>query len=115
MTSPQAGSQIVLVDADAVVFADDGVEAEITEEAVDLADSSVMSIVPPVGQTTLIPLWQTNSTGLAVARWCYWSLLCPSVALISGVAPATTTQAATRKARARPDKWMNILGKRLEA
>jgi hypothetical protein len=87
LTSAEAGAQIVLLDANDVLFADGGVEVDVSMEAtVQPTDTPVGGVDPPAGPTlTPLTLWTTNAIGVKVHRWCWWALARGSCARVDGV------------------------------
>lgn len=68
--SPEAGALIVALDATGVVYADQGLEVDVTEvAAVQLSD---VPDAPPTGATVITSLWQTNLVGYRVERFLWW-------------------------------------------
>ena len=76
---------IILLDADAVMYADGGVELDASEHAlVQMSDSPDS---PPTASTTMTSLWQMNLVGLRLTRYLTWQLRrSDSVAMLVGLA-----------------------------
>jgi HK97 family phage major capsid protein/HK97 family phage prohead protease len=69
--SQSAGSNVVLVQPDCILYADDGgVTIDISREASVQMDSAPMN--PPDATVVLRSLWQTNSVGLRAERFINW-------------------------------------------
>jgi len=99
VTSNAAGTNVILVQPQAVLYADDGgVSIDVSREASVQMDSAPMS--PADATTVLVSLWQNNLVGLRAERFINWKRAVDSgVALVTGAAyPAVATPAATRAA-----------------
>jgi HK97 family phage major capsid protein len=73
-----SSSYIALVDADDILLADDG------EAAVDYSNNTALQVVdnPSNGATSLISMFQTNSTAARVTRWINWHARRTSAAVV---------------------------------
>jgi len=69
---------IVLVDADQVLYADDGE----TEISIAKSASVQMSDTPIAGSTSLVSLWQASLIGLRVERWLAWHRVRDSAVIV---------------------------------
>jgi HK97 family phage major capsid protein len=70
LVAAEAGTKLILVDAAAVVVADDGIEvARSTETALEMADTGLA--VPPTGPTR-VSLWQNDLTAIRATRFVTW-------------------------------------------
>lgn len=69
VTSTGADLRVVALDAAAVVFADGGIEFDVTEQAMlDMSDSPA----PPTAATILVSTWQANLAAFRVERTLWW-------------------------------------------
>jgi HK97 family phage major capsid protein len=86
VTSQTAGSMIILVDQQGILYADEGgTVVDVSREASLQMDSAPMS--PTDATTVFVSLWQQNMTGVRVERQCTWARArLASVAHISGAA-----------------------------
>jgi hypothetical protein len=70
VTTPGAGANIVAVDAAAVVYADDGLELDLSDQAsVELNDAPVA----PSAATVQTSLWQHNLVAVRAERFLWWA------------------------------------------
>lgn len=71
ITSQAAGANVILLDAQGILFADDGqVNIDVSREASLQMDSAPDS--PTVETTVMVSLWQHNLVGLRAERWMNW-------------------------------------------
>jgi HK97 family phage major capsid protein/HK97 family phage prohead protease len=71
ITSQAAGSWVILVQPNAILYADDGgVSIDVSREASLQMDSALDN--PPVATTLLTSLWQMNLVGLRAERFINW-------------------------------------------
>jgi hypothetical protein len=77
--------QVTLFDPTDTLYADDGIEADLTEEA-------LINAVGEGGAAVVLPLWQSNLLAVRAIRYLSWQVARPdSVAYISGLAFGGTT------------------------
>jgi HK97 family phage major capsid protein len=83
IVSANSPRQIALIDADGLMYADDGrVEVDVVEDATLEMSSTPTS--PPVAATVYVALWTSNLVGIKVLRWVAWKRAVPgSVAYMS--------------------------------
>jgi hypothetical protein len=72
VTSPNAGANLILVDAPALVVADDGVVLDTSDQASLQMDDAP---TPATAATVAISLWAMNLVGLRVERIINWKVL----------------------------------------
>lgn len=72
VTSPNAGANLILVDAPALIVADAGLDMETSEEALLQMDDAP---TPPAPETVYVNLWQSNLIGVRVERTINWKIL----------------------------------------
>ena len=66
-----AGSNLIMVDASAVFYADGGIEITFTRDAtIQMNDAPD---APPTASTVLLPLWQVNCVGYRILRTVSWA------------------------------------------
>ena len=70
--SPSAGPNVILVDAPAVSVADDGLELDVSDQALVQMDSAPTD--PPTAATIMTSLWQDNLVGIRVERFINWQV-----------------------------------------
>jgi hypothetical protein len=87
VTSGHVGARIVMLDASAILYADAGVEIDMSRHATIALNDAPDN--PVVAATVLTPLWQNNLVGLRAERVVNWKRSRTSaVALVSPVAYA---------------------------
>jgi HK97 family phage prohead protease len=70
ITSEAAGTNVVILDPDRVFYADEGLEVELSKQAMlELADPATN---PPTAATVLTSLWQANLAGYRMTRFVSW-------------------------------------------
>jgi HK97 family phage major capsid protein/HK97 family phage prohead protease len=86
VTSSAMGTNIVLVDASGILYADDGaVTIDVSREASVQMDSAPDS--PAVATTVMVSLWQNNLVGIRAERFVNWARArLASVKYVSGAA-----------------------------
>jgi len=86
VTSSAMGTNIVLLDARGILYADDGgVTIDVSREASVQMDSAPDS--PAVATTVMVSLWQNNLVGLRAERFVSWARArLASVKYVSGAA-----------------------------
>ena len=72
VTSPSAGANLILVDAPALVVADDGVILDTSDQAVVQMDDAP---APATAATLYVSLWQENLVGIRVERFINWKVV----------------------------------------
>jgi hypothetical protein len=70
VTSGSVGARIVMLDASAIVYADAGVEIDLSRQALIQLDSAPDD--PPDGDTVMISTWQLDLVGLRTERFINW-------------------------------------------
>jgi hypothetical protein len=71
ITSQAAGSWVILVQPNAILYADDGgVSIDVSREASLQMDTALDN--PPLATTLLTSLWQMNLVGLRAERFINW-------------------------------------------
>jgi hypothetical protein len=70
--TPAAGNLVIAVDRDALVYADDGLELDQSEEALIELDSAPTS--PPTETTVFTSLWQSNLIAFRAERFVSWAV-----------------------------------------
>lgn len=84
VASPAAGSLAVALDADGVIYSDEGGSVDTSEEAtVELNDAPLA----PTGATIMTSFWQTNLVGFRVERMLWWQKVEPNVVQVLTVTP----------------------------
>jgi HK97 family phage major capsid protein/HK97 family phage prohead protease len=105
ITSTLAGTNVILVQPDYILYADEGgVQVDVSREASVQMDSAPDN--PATGTTVLTSLWQNNLVGLRAERWVNWvRAILPAVKYVSGAtytpvfaAPSINGGASARKA-----------------
>jgi HK97 family phage major capsid protein len=85
VVSGSMGTAIVLVDAHAIAIADEGVEIDMSREA--MLEMNTTPTNPPVAATAFVSLWQMNLVGVRAERFTTWKRARTSaVSLISPTA-----------------------------
>jgi hypothetical protein len=70
--SPAAGSLVIALDADAIVYSDGGGSVDTSEQATVALDDAPTT---PTAATVYTSLWQTNHVGFLVDRMLWWQRL----------------------------------------
>lgn len=74
--SPSAGANLILLDPAVLAVADDGLELDVTDEAmVEMNDAAA----PATAATLYVSLWQDNLAGIRVERFINWQASAGSV------------------------------------
>jgi hypothetical protein len=99
VTSNQAGTNIVALQPDLILYADDGtVTIDASREASLQMDSAPAS--PADATTVYVSLWQTNAVGLRAERWASWlKANANAVKYLTATAWPAPTGASTFEAR----------------
>jgi hypothetical protein len=81
LATEAAGGITVAVDGDGIVFADDGAEIDISNQAaIEMADPATS---PPTAATIITSLWEMNLVGYRVERFVNWFASPTSVAYLA--------------------------------
>lgn len=89
---PNGGSpfetSIILVDTDNFVYADEGVQVDLSSQAtVEMSDAPTGATDTPVAASSyLVSLFQEECTAIRIVRRCSWKMRKPTVALLTDVA-----------------------------
>ena len=76
VVSPSAGANLILLDPPVLAVADDGLEFDITDQAmVEMNDAAA----PATAATLYTSLWQDNLVGIRVERFVNWKAAAGSV------------------------------------
>jgi hypothetical protein len=88
VAADSAGDVVVLVDTSRLVYADEGELAVkvSTEASIEMSDAPTGSSLTPTASTSLVSLFQTNSTALMAERYVGWTALDGAVQWIDNVA-----------------------------
>jgi hypothetical protein len=80
IVSPAAANNLIAIDADAVVYVDDGGALRIGQPDVQM-DSTPTS--PSTAATVMVSSWQRNQQVVRCERWTNWSKRSGAVALLT--------------------------------
>ena len=69
VVSPGAGANLIFVDAPAIAVADDGIELDVSDQALVQMDDAP---TPATASTLYTSLWQENKVGIRVERYLNW-------------------------------------------
>lgn len=86
VTSPSARDEVVLLDAGLLAYTDGGLDIVPSNEAtVAMSDAPAGDISTPAAPTTMVSLWQVDSTGFKLNQYLNWQLTHPAaVGVVTG-------------------------------
>jgi hypothetical protein len=82
IVSAEAGANAIILDANAIMLADDGLQIDASDQA-----ALQMSDAPDTPPTAYVSMWQTDCAAIRVERFIGWRPIVAGAVQYAGVAP----------------------------